>query len=95
MRVGNGGLGPRALSPQRETHLFTQRIKHTQEIEFIVEEALALHSERIYGGFVFMAGGSLAFTGCFFWDFEVITPLDRIYLGGDVLVRALAEDGNG
>jgi len=56
-------------------------------VAFILEESLALRSERIYGGFVFMAGGNLEFTGCFFWDFEYITPLDRIYLGGDVLVR--------
>ncbi len=60
---------------------------HPQEIEFIISEAAARHSERIYGGFIFMAGGSLQFTACLFWDYEVITPMDRIYLGGDVLVR--------
>ena len=35
-----------------------------------------------------MAGGELDFIGCFFYDFEYLTPLDRIYLGGDVLVLA-------
>ena len=54
---------------------------------FVIDESLALTSFRIYGGFIFMAGGSLEFRGCFFWDFEFVTPLDRIYLGGDVLVR--------
>lgn len=61
-----------------------------KELEFIAREAMALHSARIYGGFIFMAGGSLQFKFCFFWDFEIITPLDRIYLGGDVLVGAYA-----
>lgn len=40
-------------------------------MDAIVQDALALIGERIYGGFVYMAGGALRFNGCFFWDFEV------------------------
>ena len=35
-----------------------------------------------------MAGGRLEFDFCLVWDFEFISPLDRIYWGGDVLVLA-------
>ena len=60
----------------------------SDESEWILEQNLALTSFRVYGGFIFMAGGRLEFDLCLFWDFEFMTPLDRIYLGGDVLVLA-------
>lgn len=60
----------------------------SDETDWIVEQSFALTSFRIYGGFVFMAGGRLQFELCLFYDFEFVTPLDRIYLGGDVLVLA-------
>jgi len=60
----------------------------SDESGWILEQNLALTSFRVYGGFIFMAGGRLEFDLCLFWDFEFMTPLDRIYLGGDVLVLA-------
>jgi len=60
----------------------------SDESGWILEQILALTSFRVYGGFIFMAGGRLEFDLCLFWDFEFMTPLDRIYLGGDVLVLA-------
>lgn len=52
----------------------------------MTESQIAL---RVYGGHVFIGGGTLQFIDCMFWDFELLIPFtDRLRIGGDVLVRA-------
>jgi hypothetical protein len=55
-----------------------------------IEQTMTLVGIRIWGGHVLVAGGTVTFNGCIFYDLELLTPLsDRIYFGGDVLVRVL------
>lgn len=53
-----------------------------------IQQTMTLVGIRIWGGHVLVAGGTVTFNGCIFYDLELLTPLsDRIYFGGDVLVR--------
>lgn len=61
-----------------------------QEVTNTIELTQSQIAMRIYGGHVFMAGGTLNFVNCMFWDFELLIPLiDRMRIGGDVLVRCV------
>jgi hypothetical protein len=61
-----------------------------------INQTLNLIGIRIWGGHVLVFDGVVTFNGCIFYDLELLTPFsDRIYFGGDVLVRALCVGGMG
>lgn len=66
--------------------IFEDDMSGEEEVELLLELNAALVSVRIYGGFVFVAGGDVQFVGCVFYDYEYIAANDRLYLGGDILV---------
>ena len=71
-------------------HLPSPRATQPQDVMIAIQQTLNLIGFRIWGGHVLMSGGTVTFNGCIFYDLELLTPFsDRIYFGGDVLVRAM------
>ena len=59
------------------------------QIAGALEETAALMGARIYGGHVLVAGGTVQFYGCHFWNSAIMGAFtDQVIFGGDVLVLA-------
>ncbi|GAB5037319.1 pectin lyase fold virulence factor [Nannochloropsis oceanica] len=56
-------------------------------VEKAINQSLGRVSIRVYGGRIFMAGGRISFTGCLFFDIELLSPItDRIRFGDDIFM---------
>lgn len=84
---------PFALPSERVRWLVNDTVhytdpKHNQEVSSVIQLTESQIGLRVYGGHVFIGGGTLQFIDCMFWDFELLIPFtDRLRIGGDVLVR--------
>lgn len=90
MRQQQTPLVPTLPSIHAHTHTHARTHNYLQDVMVAIEQTMTLVGIRIWGGHVLVAGGTVTFNGCIFYDLELLTPLsDRIYFGGDVLVRVL------
>lgn len=92
MRRQQTPLAPTLPSIHAHARTHARTPNYLQDVMVAIRQTMTLVGIRIWGGHVLVAGGTVTFNGCIFYDLELLTPLsDRIYFGGDVLVRVLNE----